>query len=196
MNRHRTRARPTAWCWLCGALSLVLLVLIALAPAAAQSRDSDEQLTLKVKAALLYNVIKFVSWPAARLPSADSPIRICTLEQSADPFTDILDETVRGKFIDGHPLISYHSNRAADLRDCHLVYAADTDESHLRAALAILAGTPTLVAYEYQETLSDGVVRLLIVDNRLRFEINMAAAERRQLQLSSKLLNLSIVVRR
>lgn len=178
-------------------LAAALLMLLSMLPATAQAAaDSDAQLALKVKAALLYNLVKFVSWPPSKLPGPDAPLRLCVLELVPEPLAATVDDTVRGKSVDGHPLVSYRSSRAADLRDCHLIYAAGGDEPRLRAALAALAGSGALLVHEHGETLSEGAVRLLVVDRKLRFEINVDAAERENLQLSSKLLSLSLVVHR
>ena len=175
---------------------VALAAWLALTPVLAAAVDTEEQLALRVKAALMFNVIKFVAWPDAKLQKADTPIRVCVLEAEAEPFATILGDTVRGKTIDGHPLISDRSTRASELRDCHLVYVAGDDPARVHAALTELQGSSALVVYEHDETLREGTVRLLLVERKLRFEINAAAAERENLQISSKLLSLSIVVRR
>lgn len=190
-GRQRTERGIVRRC--CCAL---LLAVLPFAAPAALALDAEEELALKVKAALLFNIVKFVDWPPQKLARADTPIRLCVLEFAPDPLTAVLEDTVRGKSVDGHPLVIYRSSRAAELRDCHLVYTNETDGLRLRGALSMLEGTSALVVHEHEEALRDGAIRLLVVDRRLRFEVNTAATARENLQLSSKLLSLAQVVQR
>ncbi len=181
--RPRCRPRLTA---------ALLAWLLAVCPALAAADEGA--LALKVKAAVLFNFAKFVTWPSSKFRSSDDPLLLCVL--LPDALGNTLDESVRGKTVNGRPLKVRRAAQAAELRDCHLVYSSDERVDALTEALSTLSGHSVLVVHEYAQPLRDGSIRLLINDRRLRFEINVAAVEREQLQLSSKLLVLSDVVRR
>lgn len=175
----------------------LLAALLALAPltAAPAFADADEDLLeLKVKAAFLFNFAKFVTWPAGAFAGPYSPILICVLEP--DPFGQILDDTVRGKTVNDRELVVRRSARPADLKACHIVYTGERDPSHIGTDFAAFQGHPALTVHEGSEALPDGAVRFVLDNRRVRFEINTAATDREGLQLSSKLLSLSAVVRR
>lgn len=173
------------------ALSVLLLSMLWTAPARAQT--AEDTLALQVKAAFLFNFVKFTTWPEAKFATSTDPIVLCVLEP--DPFGAILDNTIKGKTINGRPLLLRRSTHAAELRSCHLIYLGASDTGTLTAELKQLAGNSILMIHENAEPLSNGGIRFLITDRRVRFEVNLSAIERESLQLSSKLLALSSITR-
>ena len=179
MNPHLRRA----------ALALPLLLAVAGTASAA------EDLELKVKAAFLFNFAKFATWPAAKVGAPDAPLYLCV--HGAGPIGRVLEDTVRGRTIDGHAIEVLQSARAEELRRCHVVYVATTEPARIAADLAALSNHGVLTVHEAAEAQSAGVVRFFLTDGgRVRFEINVTAASREQLALSSKLLEVSQVVNR
>ncbi len=172
-----------------------LLAVALLAPSGAVAADDmqSDLLALKVKAAVLFNLAKFVIWPADKLAADGAPLRLCVLQP--DPFGATLIDATRGKIVNGHPLQVAVISQADELRSCHLAYTAELTESRLQATLSAVVGSSVLVVHEHERTLRDGSIRMYIRANKVRFEINAAQAERERLQLSSKLLGLSDVVR-
>lgn len=183
---------PSTWLGGCViTLGALLLGLTLTTPAHAQS--DEETLALQVKAAFLFNFVKFTTWPESRFSRPSDPINLCVLEP--DPFGPILDRTLKDKTVNGRPFLLRRSPRAADLRNCHLVYLGASDSGTLSAELKQLSGSSILLVHENAETLSNGGIRFLVADRKIRFEINLAEIERESLQLSSKLLALSSIVR-
>ena len=175
------------------ALRPVVAVLLAVAFGAAQAAGVDTILEYKVKAAFLYNFAKFVSWPAEKFASPQSPIEICVLEP--DPFGAILDETVRGKSVDGHPLLVRRGSQVESLRECHLLYADESDSRRVEQIFGQLAPNSVMTVHSGDRVLGSGVARFFLDERRIRFEINAASAERAGLQLSAKLQSVAVIVR-
>ena len=172
------------------ALALPLLLL-----AAAGGVRAADDLELKVKAAFLFNFAKFATWPAAKVGAPAAPLYLCV--QGAGPIGRVLEDTVRGRTIDGHAIEVLQSAHAEELRRCHVVYIATTEPARIAADLATLANHGVLTVHEAAEAQPAGVVRFFLTDGgRVRFEINVTAASREQLALSSKLLEVSQVVNR
>jgi len=174
--------------------AVLALALLSPGPVHAAEADDSDALERKVKAAVLFNLAKFVIWPADKLPNDGSPLRVCVLKP--DPFGSTLVDATQGKVVNGHPLHVTVVGQSAELRSCHIAYTAEQTEAQLQLTMAALAGGSVLVVHEYHSALRDGSVRMYISSNKVRFEINAAQAERERLQLSSKLLGLSDVVRR
>jgi hypothetical protein len=174
--------------------ALAILLLAVLGASAARAAVVDADLELKIKAAFLFNFAKFVDWGPDRLASAEAPIVICVVPP--DPFDGILDETVRDKRVGGHPLVVQRIAPGSSLRGCHILYAGMRDPSALIALFASTSGGGVMTIHEANEALPGGVARLFLEENRVRFEINTAAAEREGLQISSKLLSVASVVQR
>lgn len=180
-------------CSLAAALCTLTLVFCA-AVTEVQAQETDSTLALKVKAAFLYNFLKFTTWPSQKLASPTAPLLLCVLKP--DPFGPILDDTVSGKMINAHPVTLRSSARPADLRNCNLVYLGDTDSERLDSAMSVLAGNSILIVYEGAAAHAGGGIRFTVVDGKERFEVNLAEIERESLHLSSKLLGLADIVRK
>jgi len=158
--------------------------------AAAQSARAPEY---QVKAAFLYNFAKFVEWPAQAFSSSPAPFRICVLGR--DPFGDTLTSIVQGKLIYGHPIVALTLPSAAEVRPCHVLFISNTDSAILKAALDRMRGFPILTVGESADFLPlGGMINFVLEQDRVRFEINLGAAEQHHLKLSSKLLAVARVV--
>ncbi len=170
------------------------LALLALA-GGSQAASAQDQLELKVKAAFLFNFAKFATWPPSKVKSADAPLNLCVLGPGA--MAAVLQDTVRGRSVGGHAIDVVQSPRSEDLRRCHIVYLSPADDGRIAQELDALANHGVLTVHEASEAQPGGVIRFFLSDaGRVRFEINVTAASREQLALSSKLLEVSQVVNR
>jgi hypothetical protein len=168
----------------------IVVCFLALAmTAAAQSRAPEYQ----VKAAFLYNFAKFVEWPSPSFPGPSTPFRICVLGRN--PFGDALTNIVQGKSISGHAILSLQVQSPAEARSCHVLFLSHSDPETLRQSLDRLPDLPVLTVGESADFLPlGGMINFVLEQDRVRFEINLAAAERHHLKLSSKLLAVARVV--
>ena len=183
----RPNARP-------GGIVLRGLLLVAAWSAllSVQARAQTPAVEYAVKATDLYKFAPFVEWPPEALSPSD-PLVICTVGR--DRVADLVDEAVRGQTSAGHPIRVVHV-QGASLRDaqCNILYVA------LRGTAAVtllesIRGQPVLTITDAeQEPRAAGVVNFVVVDNRVRFEIDQRAAAENHLVISSKLLSLAIRV--
>jgi hypothetical protein len=165
-----------------------LLCLVLWAPLAVAS--SNEYL---IKAAYLYHFAMFVDWPAEAFASKTAPIVIGIV--GSDPFGSALDATIRDKRIDGRPVLVKRLDWKEDLRQCHLVFLAAADSGRIGDLVRRLDGAPVLIVAESQDLARRGAaISFRIDDNRVRFDINVDAAKRHRLTISSKVLNLARIV--
>lgn len=174
-------------------LVVALLAGTALASNRAGADSTEVELEYRVKAAFLYNFAKFVSWPAEKFAGPQSPFEVCVLEP--DPFGTALDDTVRGKTVDGRPLLVRRASTVDSLRSCHLLYADNPSSPRIEEILNQLAASAVMTVHSGEHTLPGGVARFYLDDRRVRFEINAASAERANLQLSAKLQSVATIVR-
>ena len=158
--------------------------------AAAQSPRAPEY---QVKAAFLYNFAKFVEWPSQVFPGPTTPFRICVLGR--DPVGDALTSIVQGKSISGHAILSSQVQSPAEARSCHVLFLSQSDSENLKQGLDRLRDLPILTVGDSADFLAlGGMINFVLEQDRVRFEINLAAAERHHLKLSSKLLAVARVV--
>jgi hypothetical protein len=170
-----------------------MVVSLALAPGATRADDA-ETLALAVKAAFLYRFGPFVTWPAEAFAAPDSPFNLCVV--GGDPFGALLDRAVDGQQIAGHKIVVVRLKTMASGAHCHLLYIAGVDAAAAQQVEAVLASEPTLtVTDSIGDASAKGMINFVIADNRVRFEIDDAAAKRTGLQISSKLLSLAVAVK-
>ena len=147
----------------------------------------------RVKAAFLFNFVKFVEWPARAFGSSSSELVIGVL--GSDPFGGTLDQLLTGEVAGGHPIVARRVTTADACRDCHIVFVAPSERGREGAVLTALAGRPILLVSDLDGFAEHGgAIALTNKDNRVRLRINTQAATAAGLILSSKLLSLADVV--
>lgn len=148
----------------------------------------------QVKAAFLYNFAKFVEWSAVSYADQHAPIMICVLGE--DPFGAVLDVTVRSKTANGHELVIKRSNRLRDLTRCEILFISSSERNHIQEILESLRGLNVLTVGETDHFAeSGGTIGFVLEGNRIRITVNVDAAQRANLKISSKLLALAQIVR-
>jgi hypothetical protein len=81
-------------------------------------------------------------------------------------------------------------------QDCEIVFAAGSDAQPVAAILAAVRGMPVITVTDgVRDPRAKGIINFVIVDNRVRFEIDDQAAAENGLTISSKLLSLAVYVR-
>jgi hypothetical protein len=157
----------------------------------AQSREASEY---EIKAAFLYNFAKFVEWPPEASPGANDPLAICIVGE--DPFGDILDELIKGKTISGRALVVRRLKPAGDLKGCQVAFISSSEREHLRSVLESLKGGGVLTVGDTEGFAAiGGVINFTMQDNKVHFDVNVDAAERARLKISSKLLSVARIVK-
>jgi hypothetical protein len=155
----------------------------------AQQYQSSEY---ELKAAILYNLVKFVEWPAQAYATARAPTVLCILGR--DPFGSALDE-YSGKMVNGRPLLIRQLGRDQDPRSCHLLFISSSERKLLEQVLHTLQGEPILTIGELEQFAErGGMVQLALEDKQVHFSINLTVATRDQLRIRSNLLALSRIV--
>jgi len=173
-------------------IALVLSALLAAQAGFPQNRPQDSKPTdYEVEAAYLSNFGRFVEWPQKW--NAGEPFDICVF--GPDPFGPLLDGALRGESIAGSPLVPRRIASADAISGCRILFISQSKESRLDAVLPTLPGILT-VSDSPGFSRRGGMIEFVIQGNRVRFEINLAAAQRAGIVLSSQLLKLAITVRR
>jgi YfiR/HmsC-like len=173
-------------------LQLALVMAIA-ATGLAKGQIVDEY---QMKAAFLYNFAKFVDWPPQKLNRLNDPVVICVLGE--DPFGKLLDDTVQGKTIEGHPLQLGRIADTSQAAGCHVVFVSISERRRLNAILTDLSSAGVLTVGETEGfAVLGGIINFKLEnERRIRFEVNLNAAREANLKLSSKLLSLALIVRK
>jgi hypothetical protein len=182
----RQRATPLVAVLLAG---IAWLAPVAAAPAGPAARVDEYRL----KAAILYSLIKFVDWPADSFSRPADPLVICVL--GTDPFGQTLDDVLRGHTVASRPIVA---RRVTDTTGgCHVVFTNESDPNRLAAILDRLRKSTVLTVGEADGfTGTGGMVGLATAGERVRFDINADALEAARLRVSPQVLALATAVRR
>ena len=168
-------------------LGLTFLLGVIQAQVRAQAPAFNEY---QVKAAFLFNFAKFVEWPPDAFSSPDQPIGICVLGQN--PFGTVLEETVRGKVVGHRTFVVLQILDGQHVTGCHIVFICASAGKRSVSLLEELRNMGVLTVSETDGVQAmGGVIGLNLKDGRVRIEIDLAAAERAKLRISSKLLSLA-----
>jgi hypothetical protein len=178
---------------LCGRLALLAFLCSSLS---AQDPKAAVYPEYQVKAAYLTGLGRYVEkWSTRANPSPDEPFDLCVLGQ--DPFGSALDDAVKGEKIGGAPLAAKRISRPQDALGCRVLFIGSTEESQLSAVIAVLGTAPVLTVADLPDFVKrGGMVQFILDGNHVHFEINIAAAQRAGLKLSSELLKVARAVRR
>lgn len=161
---------------------------LLLAAAAAHTAAVPEH---QVKLALTYKLTKFVSWPEER--ESGSTFALCVLGE--DPFGEALDEIEDLKIKDRTIKVERLALIDETAGHCDLMFISRSEADKISDLLAELESQPVLTISDLPRFAErGGIVELQNRDNRVGFEINVAAYKRAGLVISSQLLQLATLV--
>jgi hypothetical protein len=173
------------------AIAAGLLVLLLMTMVNTQKVYADAK-EYSVKAAFLFNFVKFIEWPDESFKNSQSPIVISFIGK--DPFGDALNE-FRGKTINGRTIVIHRVPSVESLERSHVIFVSKSEKDNLPAILKAVETWHTLTVGDMKSfAQSGGIINLVNIDNKIGFEINVGAAEKARLKVSSKLLKLSKIV--
>lgn len=140
-----------------------------------------------MKAAYLYNFAKFVQWPGD--PAGDM-FDMCVA--GTDPFMGALDAIVEGEKINGRLVHRRSVTTAADAVDCRILFVSSALALDAAEFLRSLGGQPILTVSDTTRFVArGGMIQFFMERGRVRFAINLAAAQEARLVVSSELLRVS-----
>ena len=173
-------------------LASLLLVMAAAfssmpgAQLAAQKLSRDD-----VQAAYLYNFGKFVRWPG---DAGHRPMLVCVAGE--DAFADTVRKLVDGEQIDGRPLQVRDVDRTDAMSDCSILFIGAQEHDREDSFLSAAAAKPILTVGDSPDFLErGGMIQFLLVEDHVRFAVNLDECNRHGVGLSSELLKVAVAVR-
>jgi hypothetical protein len=178
----RLRAAWAAW------LVLLSVCLAAPAPKAQAQRQAGVS-EYAVKAAFVCKFAAYVEWPPATFERPDSPLAIGVL--AAAPVADELTHAAQGQSIDGHPIVVRRIAPGGSLAGLHVVFVARSHAARLPEVLAAARGLPVLTVTESDDGAPTGMINLVVVANKVRFDVAPHMAEANDLRISARMLGVA-----
>ena len=180
--RYRVRHR-----WRAFGLVVLLGGCLVGAPARAQVLSEAA-----VKAGFVFNFIQFTQWPSPAPSVKDSeraPLLVCATE--VNPLDGQL-ALLNGRPV-GSRLIEVRAQvPASEWRSCQVLFLSGADSARAESAIRGLGTAPVLTLSDVPGFVQfNGMIGLRLEDSRMRFDVNLGAAQRAGLQLNSQMVNLA-----
>jgi hypothetical protein len=170
-------------------IAFVLTALFAGSRLQAQTSSDEAQ----VKAAFVYNFLKFVDWPPDAFRGPQDSFVVGIVGEG-----DVADATERflaGKQLGARPIVVRRLRWDQSFAGVHAVFIAERDAKRLHHVFVSAAAASTLSIGEGEDFATHGgVIGLLIDGSKVRFDIDTDAAQVAGLHVSSKLLALTRVI--
>ena len=201
-NRIRSKCRPSTAAFLRTTLLVFSGVAVSLS---ASGEDHLQERLAKVKAAYIYNVIKFTSWPESAQQLGDA-IRVGVIGH--DRVADFLFAGFKSRTAQNRSLLveqiddvmlAQNNIKAVVQRVAryHVVYfSAPMGESE-RILLGALKGAPILLTIGSDSQLLDGGMVSFVFDrqsDKVRLLVNLESMQLSGLSMSSKLLKFAKII--
>ena len=172
-----------------GKLSLRLALLLAALLAAGQAPAQGAS-ELQVKAAYLYQFGGFVEWPPRAFAGPDGVFSIGVV--GADAMAAELERIVATRQIQGRQVAVRRLRPGEPLQGLQVLFVGAGETARLPEILSPAHAAPLLVVTESDGALAQGgIINFVVADNRVRFDVALPQAERRQLRISSRLLGVA-----
>lgn len=175
------------------------LVAAILAFGAPEARAADveaaevESTEYQIKAAFILNFAKFIEWPPKVFSGPSDPIVVGILGE--DPFNGALEQIIQGQTVQGRGIVLRWSRQVEELKTCQVLFISRSEEKSLPRIFGSLAGSSVLTVSDAERfSENGGIICLIRQENKVRFKINVRAAERAGLKISSKLLRLAEII--
>jgi hypothetical protein len=180
--------------------------------AMAESSDA-KSVEYQLKAAFLYNFMKFIEWPQTEAGNKDAqakkPITLCIL--GTDSFGKHLDDLTKKEVkerpirivrLEGfesyqktHPNATpqqYFDDQKQAIESCHLLFISLSEEKLMKELVTFTDAMPVLTVSDIPDfAKKGGVIEFVMEANKIRFEVNIASAEKKGMKISSQLLQLA-----
>jgi len=160
--------------------------------------ESEQEQEYKVKAAFLYNFIKFIEWPSDK-QSNEKTISIGII--GTNPFGKAF-EPVKEKLVGNKKIVikSFNSLEKSELTDkqideirkCHAIFICNSEKKYFKEIFNLIKDDNVLTVGDTRGFLeSGGIINFLIEDKKVGFEINNNTAKKVKLTVRSQLLRLA-----
>lgn len=177
----------------CGSFKFFTVLLWAMFFVPCLQAQKSKPTDYQVKAVYLINFAKFVGWPD-KLGMQQDSFTICVL--GPDPFGRTLDTMLAGEKIAGRSAVAKRISTPQDSSDCRILFVSSAETVTMNRMVEAANKQGVLTVSDMPHFANrGGMIQFVTDDKKVRFEVNLTAAQRAGLTLSSELLKVATVVR-
>lgn len=152
-----------------------------------------------VKAAFLYKLCQYTTWPEAMAKRDQFVIGVV----GKDPFGSYLEQIAKERNLNGKTIVVQRFPSANDIKPSHVLFIApegageakESAEDRLREAAKRIQDKGTLVVGDTKLLAEKGaMINFVLKDQRVQFEVNVRALRNGGLQMSPNVLRLGVII--
>lgn len=167
---------------------LLLLCQLALMLSLPQRAIAADPADHQVKAAMTYNMLRFIDWP-------DESNRTMTLCVTGDSLFAKSVFALKGRVAKGRTLDIRQVEPPGIPASCDALLFGNLSSAAISSALKQTANAAVVTISDSNDFVSSGgIIGFVIKNDKVRFEINQKAARQKGIRISAQLLKLAIEV--
>ena len=160
----------------------------------------------ELKAAFLYDFVRFTDWPQEKFDDSNTIVIGLLGEYGLqDVFQPVKDKPIQGRKLiirefggfgalrkSGDSSRGQPSEDIKALRKCHLLFVCKTEDEHLKEITEAVKDCNVLTVGETENFLeAGGIINFVLNVDKVGFDVNLIAAKREKVQISSQVLRLA-----
>ena len=175
------------------AINCLINMLVLFAPAIALAQEQSLQLyEQKIKAGIVYNLLKYTAWPPSVIPNQRGKIQLCILGD--DPFDGYLSP-LEGRTAQQIPISITQLQNIDDAAECNVVIIHRNQAPNLGQLLQYLNKKHILTVSDIEHfAQTGGMVELAKEGEKISLHINTSAISNAQLTIQGPMLKLAKIV--
>ena len=156
-------------------------------PSSPLADQEENETNYKFKSLYCWKFIKYIEWPSSY---QQGDFEIGVLGES--PIHKYFEEWQAGRKVNLQNIVVKKYNSSSSVGGPHILYVPRTRSKDIGAVVKKLQGKSTLIITEQDGMANQGsMINFIVVNSRVRFEINKGNVEKFNLLVSSSLLELS-----
>ncbi|NJM14601.1 MAG: YfiR family protein [Bacteroidales bacterium] len=141
----------------------------------------------EAQALFIYNFSRFIQWP----PNKTQGQFVIGVLASSDVASS-LKKLMVGKKVGGQEIVITEFKTESELSTCHILFVGFSKAAKIQGIQQSLSEKGCLIISEKDDGLNNGAaIAFVIVENKLRFGINVDNATQQNLKISSNLLEMA-----
>jgi hypothetical protein len=166
-----------------------MLWALLCAAGAVQAQGEAPTPEYRVKAAFLFKFGGYIEWPEQTFPRPDVPLVIGVI--GADSLADELAQIASGHSVNGRPVTVKKLKHQDALAGVQMLFVGRSESGRLGDILAGVKGPVVVVTESDDARVRGSTINFVVVDDKVRFDVDLESAEQNGIKISSRLLTVA-----
>lgn len=167
----------------------IRLIVAGVLSATVCSARGQQSAAYDIQANIIYRLTKYIDWPDK---TGDFVIGVV----GTPPLLEYMSDYMAGKTVGTRKIVLKKFSPGSPAFHCQILFIPEEEDRMMRKIVTATAGMATLLVTESEGMARKGsCINFIVVDERMKLEINKNNIEERNLRVASELLALAILVK-